>query len=48
MATLPSADMFDVWRELMSEFSNVRRVIPVSKVAFRMFLEGVDEIVETA
>jgi len=48
MAALPIDDMSVVWQELMSEFSSVRRVIPVNKNAFRTFLENVDGIVEGA
>lgn len=45
MATLSGGDMNVVWKELMSEFSSVWRVVPVSKHAFRTFLESVDGIV---
>ena len=48
MATLPSGDMDVVWQQLMSEFSNVRKEIPVNKNQFRTFLENVDGILEGA
>ena len=48
MATLPSNDVDTVWQELMSEFSNVRREIPVTKNQFRGFLVNIDSILEGA
>ena len=48
MANLPSGDMDAVWQELMSEFSSVWREVPTNKNAFRSFLMGVDDILETA
>jgi len=46
MANLPSGDVDVVWQELMSEFSSVFRLIPVSKHAFRTFIENVDGVLE--
>ncbi len=46
MANLPSGDIDTVWQELMSEFSNVHRLIPVSKHAFRTFIVNVDDVLE--
>ncbi len=48
MASLPAGDMDVVWKELMSEFSSIWRVIPVNKNAFRTFLGNVDGAVEGA
>lgn len=48
MATLPSGEMDVVWQLLMEEFSSVWREIPVSKGAFRTFLENVDGVLEGA
>ena len=48
MATLPSGDMDVVWQELMEEFSSVWELIPVSKNAFRTFIENVDGELETS
>ena len=48
MAILSSGDMSVVWQNLMSEFSAVRREIPVNKNQFRTFLENVDGILEQA
>lgn len=46
MALLPTADMDEVWQELMQEFSRVRREIPVNKNQFRTFLENADAVLE--
>ncbi len=46
MANIPSGDIDVVWQELMSEFSSVFRLIPVSKNAFRTFIVNVDDVLE--
>ena len=48
MANLPTEEMDDVWRDVMEAFSTLYLPIPVSKQAFRGFLEGIDGILDDA
>lgn len=48
MAQLPSANIDQVWKSTMEEFSAFRELIPVNKTQFRTLLELMDTEIEGA
>jgi len=48
MATLSSADIDEVWMQLMSEFSALRTLVPINKNQFRAGLVQIDSELEDA
>lgn len=48
MARLPSESMDQVWSSIMSEFSSVRTIIPITKAQLRALLVLIDRELEGA
>lgn len=48
MATLPIDAIDRIWRDIMSEYSSIRKEIPVNKNQLRSFINIVDQELETA
>lgn len=47
MATLPSDAIDRVWRDIMSEYSHLRKEIPVTKSQLRSFINIIDQELES-
>lgn len=47
MATLPSDAIDRIWQAIMSEYSHLRKEIPVTKNQLRSFIDIVDQEMET-